>query len=68
MCCCPFARESRPRQGPKNHKNVRVKCKWQIDDRIPGSKNVALKYSGGNGNRGEIGFAYFSKTLAMTAK
>ena len=26
------------------------------------------KYSGGNGNRGEIGFAYFSKTLAMTAK
>ena len=25
-------------------------------------------YSGGNGNRGEIGFAYFSKTLAMTAK
>ena len=25
-------------------------------------------YSGGNGNRGEIGFPYFSKTLAMTAK
>ena len=25
-------------------------------------------YSGGNRNRGEIGFAYSSKTLAMTAK
>ena len=28
----------------------------------------ASSYSGGNQNRGKIGFAYFSKTLAMTTK
>ena len=39
-----------------------------IADASDGKTRTKDCYSGGNGNRGEIGFAYFSKTLAMTAK
>ena len=63
-CQLPFYYAKLVAVGKRNL-NTRFICHESLGLRL---RELHKRYSGGNGNRGEIGFAYFSKTLTMTAK